>query len=121
MTTRPPRPPDGAGKAGAALWRDVLARYELEAHEELLLREAVRTVDALDRLEAVVRAEGEVIDSPQGQKAHPALVEARQQRITLARLTAALRLPAGDEDGAGQDRRPQRRGAPRGVYGIGAA
>ncbi len=30
---------------------------------------------------------------------------------------AALRLPAGEEDGVA-NRRPQRRGAPRGVYGI---
>ncbi len=117
--TQTQKPPAGTGKAGAALWRDVLADYDLEQHELLLLREAVRTVDVLDSLTALVAAEGAVIKSPQGDKAHPALVEARQQRITLARLLAALRLPAGEE--GEQDRRPQRRGGVRGVYGVAGA
>jgi len=43
-------------------------------------------------------------------KAHPALVESRQQRIVFARLLAALRLP---DDQHGE--RPQRRQV-RGVY-----
>lgn len=116
MTTTTPKPPRGTGKAGAALWRDVLAEYDLEQHELLLLREAVRTVDVLDTLTALVAAEGAVVTSPQGNKAHPALVEARQQRITLARLLAALRLPAGEEEAG--DRRPQRRVGVRGVYAV---
>ncbi|HLM07095.1 MAG TPA: hypothetical protein VK402_18085 [Blastococcus sp.] len=44
-------------------------------------------------------------------------MEARQQRIALARLLAALRLPAGEEEAG--DRRPQRRMGVRGVYGVG--
>ena len=117
-----PRPPSGAGVAGAKLWRAVLDEYELEEHELLLLllREAVRTVDTLDALEARVTADGPLLGSSQGDRAHPALVEARQQRIALARLLAALRLPAGEEsETAGQDRRPQRRMGVRGVYGVG--
>ena len=43
-------------------------------------------------------------------------VEARQLRISLARLVGALRLPAGDEDDQPAGRRPQRRGGARGVY-----
>ncbi len=118
MSRRGPNPPAGAGKAGTALWRAVLAEYELEEHELLLLREAVRTVDVLDDLTAQVAADGSVVESPQGTKAHPALVEARQQRIALARLLAALRLPAGEESEVGGDRRPQRRMGVRGVYGV---
>ena len=90
---RSSNPPEGAGKAGTALWRAVVAEYELEEHELLLLREAVRTVDVLDDLTAQVAADGSVVDSPQGSKAHPALVEVRQQRIALACVLAALRLP----------------------------
>jgi hypothetical protein len=112
-----PQPPKGAGAAGAKLWREVLAEYELEQHELLLLREAVRTIDALDALEARVSADGPLLGSSQGDRAHPALVEARQQRIALARLLAALRLPAGEEEAG--DRRPQRRMGVRGVYGVG--
>jgi hypothetical protein len=114
-----PRIPAGAGAAGAKLWRAVLDEYELEEHELLLLREAVRTVDTLDALEARVATDGPLLGSSQGDRAHPALVEARQQRIALARLLAALRLPAGEESESGGDRRPQRRMGVRGVYGVG--
>ena len=118
MTQKAPNPPRGTGKAGAALWRAVLAEYELEQHELLLLREAVRTVDVLDDLTERVAQDGAVLASSQGDRAHPALVEARQQRITLARLLAALRLPAGQESEHGGERRPQRRVGVRGVYGV---
>ncbi len=118
MALRAPNPPRGTGKAGAALWRAVLTEYELEQHELLLLREAARTVDVLDDLAARVAKDGAVVGSSQGDRAHPALVEARQQRITLARLLAALRLPAGEESEQGSDRRPQRRVGVRGVYGV---
>ncbi|WP_345892032.1 terminase [Mycolicibacterium sphagni] len=107
--------PKGTRAAGARLWRDVLTKYELEEHELALLREAVRTVDQLDELHGISEREGLVVDGPHGSKAHPALTEARQLRIALARVLAALRLPAGDEDEGGQ-RRPQRRIGVRGIY-----
>ena len=98
----------------------VTAEYDVEEHEAALLAEACRTVDILDVLDAAVRRDGPLIDGPSGVRAHPAAVEARQQKITLARLTAALRLPAGDEDSddAAVGRRPQRRVGVRGVYAI---
>jgi hypothetical protein len=112
-----PSAPKGAGSSGRALWRDVLGKYELEEHELALLREAVRTVDDLDALAAVTARDGVTVDG----KVHPALVEARQLRIALARLVAALRLPAGDEDDQAAARRPQRRVGARGVYSLGGA
>lgn len=96
----------------------MLTAYELDEHETALLVEAVRTVDLLDELDGIVKAEGAVIDSPQGRKAHPAAVEARQQRITLARLLAALRLPAGEDGDQQATARPQRRAGVRGVYAV---
>ncbi len=78
-------------------------------------------MDLLEHLDAEVRRDGAMVDSAQGRRAHPALVEARQQRIALARLLAALRLPAGEESEVGGDRRPQRRMGVRGVYGVGVA
>lgn len=113
-----PKTPAGTGTAGSKLWKAVVDEYELEEHELLLLREMVRTVDTLDALEARVVADGVMLSSSQGDRAHPALVEARQQRIALARLQAALRLPAGEEE-SGTQRRPQRRMGVRGVYGVG--
>jgi hypothetical protein len=112
------KPPTGTREAGKRLWSSIVKDYEIEEHERVLLVEAVRTVDLLTDLEKLVRSEGAVIDSPQGRKAHPAAVEARQQRIALARLLAALRLPAGDEYDQQTNARPQRRLGARGIYGI---
>jgi len=111
-----PRLPAGLATAGKALWRAVTVEYEIDQHELLLLREACRCADRLDRL-AVEAAAGTVtVENHRGdQVAHPAMVEARQQSLTLARLLASLRLPSGEETG---ERRPQRRGAARGSYGI---
>ncbi len=113
-----PNPPSGTRAAGRRLWVSVLAGYELEEHEMALLVEAVRTVDLLADLDAAVRKEGAIVESPQGRKANPAAVEARQQRIALARLLAALRLPAGEEGDQAEGRRPQRRVGVRGVHAI---
>ncbi len=116
MPGNPPTPPKGTRTGGRRLWHDVLAKYQLEQHELALLREAVRTVDDLDALAAVLASEGVVTHGQQ--RVHPALVEARQLRIALARLIGALRLPAGDEDDQATGRRPQRRVGARGVYSL---
>ena len=107
-----PRPPRGTKAAGARLWRSVIDSYDLEEYEIALLREMVRTVDLLNDLHATAAA-----DKADGGRIHPAIVEARMQRIALARLGAALRLPAGEEDDQQQAaRRPQRRVGVRGAY-----
>jgi hypothetical protein len=95
------------------LWADVVDRFELDEAESVLLHEAARTADVLDVLAAEVRQLGPMA----GDRLHPAVVEAREQRLCLARLIAALRLPE-DEPDAG---RPQRRGGPRGVYAVGTS
>lgn len=112
------KPPAGLRAPGRRLWDSISGEYELDEHEMALLVEAARTVDLCAELDARVRVDGPVIESPQGLKAHPAAVEARQQRIALARLLAALRMPAGAEEDKAQGRRPQRRTGARGVYGI---
>lgn len=116
--TQTPGPPRGTRVNGAKLWRDVTSRYVLEEHELALLRETVRTVDLLDELAAITAREGLMVEGPHGSKPHASVVEARQARIALARLTAALRLPAGDENNPAAGRRPQRRLGARGVYGV---
>jgi hypothetical protein len=119
MANRKPALPKDAGASGKALWRSVVDVWELDEHEIALLREAVRTVDQLDQLAAIVKRQGLIVDGGKaGPKAHPALVEARQLRIALARIFAALRLPDGEEGGESQGRR-QRRVGVRGVYAPG--
>jgi hypothetical protein len=114
----PEKAPAGLGVEALALWSSVVEDYDLEEHERTLLVQAVRTVDLLEKLDDEVRRDGPLVESPQGQKAHPAATEARQQRIALARLLAALRLPAGDEGDQQAGARPQRRVGVRGTYGI---
>jgi hypothetical protein len=92
-----------------------MTEYELDRHEETLLREACRTSDSLDDLQALLEAEGVMSESSQGVRVHPALVELRQQRVTFARLLTALRIPTGEHADAG---RTQVRGGVRGVYGV---
>jgi hypothetical protein len=109
-----PKVPSGLLVSGSKLWRAVTKDYELEVHEELLLIEACRCADRLDRLASdsrdapltMVNARGDALS-------HPSLVECRQQAVVLSRLLASLRLPSGEETG-----RPQRRGGARGSYGI---
>jgi phage terminase small subunit len=119
-----PTPPSGLSAEAVGLWWAVLEDYDLDAHELALLREACRTLSTCDRLAALVDAEGLTAKGSQGQTvAHPAVAEARQQRLTLGRLIAQLRLPEGEDDArpskATNDGRPQRRGGARGLYAIG--
>ncbi|WP_199522524.1 hypothetical protein [Geodermatophilus marinus] len=68
--------------------------YEFDGHELELLVELCRTLDVLAELDAVIQRGGVLTEAG---KASPAVVEARQQRLSLARLVGALRLP--NEDG----------------------
>lgn len=104
--------PAGLGASGSALWRATVADFDLAEHELQQLLQACRLADLLDQLAAVVAAEGPTVTDPAtgASKPHPVVVELRQQRLVLARLLAALRVPDAD------DHRPQRRTGARGVY-----
>jgi hypothetical protein len=108
--------PAGLKAGGRKLWRSVTEDFELGEHELSILLEASRTVDALDALETIIRDEGVTNVSPQGVRAHPALVEARQQRVTLAKLVASLRIPLEDDESAG--RAPQQRVGVRQISAV---
>jgi hypothetical protein len=97
--------PRGLKAEGRRLWDSVLAEFELEEYERSLLRQAAQTTDIIAGLQEVIETLG--IDC-----AAKELAEIRQQRLVLARLIVALRLPNGLDEGV---RRPQRRGI-RGVY-----
>ena len=116
-----PKPPKGAGPSGRRVWRAVVGEFELEEHERALVTALVRQVDRLDALEALIAAEGLMVSGHGTRKVHPAVVEARQSAIAVARISAALRLPSG-EQADGQDMPGwQRRTGARGVYRIGPA
>lgn len=87
----------GVTAAGDRVWQAVNEAYELDAHEAALLSELCRTVDTLASLQRAVDREGVMMatDLAGTTRMHPALGELRQQRIVLAKLVAALRLPSG--------------------------
>lgn len=107
-------PPAGTGQAGTALWESITGGFDLEPHELAQLSSACRVADRVAALDEVVDRDGVMLsDDKRGPVAHPALVESRQQRMALARILSALRLP----DAEGQQ--PQHRGI-RGFYRAGA-
>lgn len=114
-----PTAPRGTQAAGRRLWRAVLSGFELEEHELVLLRQAVAVADVCEELQRVVDAEGPLLAGQDGApRSHPALVELRAQRILLARLVVALRVPLGEQLGSQPEwGRSQRRGT-RGFYAV---
>lgn len=105
--------PDGLGESGRRLWSSVADAFELRVDEQLLLLQACRSVDLLDRLAAQAAVGGLTVTNAKGDEVTaPWITEHRQQSQNYARMLASLRLP--DEE----DERPQRRGAARRSYGI---
>lgn len=106
--------PDGLDESGTRLWESVADPFDLDVHEQLLLLQACRTADLLDRLSREAGRGRLTVRNAKGEEVtNPVITEHRQQSLVLARLLASLRMPSGEEDG-----RPQRRGAARGSYGV---
>jgi hypothetical protein len=116
-----PKAPEGTKEAGLKLWRAVLTRYDLEEHEVTLLGQACRVADLCADLQKHIDDYGLMVSGSKRVRLRPAVAELRQQRLTLARLIVALRVPIGDqeEDPAKSGTpRLQRRGGTRGFYAI---
>jgi hypothetical protein len=109
---RPPAP-TGLQAGGRAFWRAIVSEFELVDHELVILKEACRTIDLLDSLQAAIDADGPLQPWGDGLRQHPAVPATRDHRIALARLLAALGIP-GEEEGA----QPVGRRRSRGVYGM---
>ncbi|MFI8778236.1 hypothetical protein ACIGH6_14285 [Brachybacterium paraconglomeratum] len=125
--------PKGLGARGRRLWREITEAHELDPMQVVLLEEACRCADRLDKLEEKLSGRedawahllsrtdlGDADDHVIELRIDSALSEARQQQNVFKQLLASLRLP----DAAGA--RPQQRGGARGSYspkksGTGAA
>lgn len=113
-----PQPPDDLREEGLALWWSILEDLDLDQHELSLLRAAARTADRLEDIaDELTRVPLTVTNHKGDEVSHPLLVEQRMQAAAHAKLLASLRLPSGLTEG-GDLKRPQRRGAARGSYGI---
>ena len=119
MTSSTPEPaPEDTGPAGRRLWDALTREYELEEHELVLLRQAVRVANTCTDLQAMLDRDGLMLRD----RIHPASVELRQQRLLLGRLIVALRVPLGDT-GDEDAPRTQYRGLrgpyqPRGLHPV---
>src|SRR5688500_3385687 len=110
-SSTPEPAPAGTGPVGRRLWEAISREYELEEHELVLLRQAVRVADTCTDLQAMLDRDGLLLRN----RIHPASVELRQQRLLLGRLIVALRVPSGDIGGEEGAPRTQYRGL-RGPY-----
>jgi phage terminase small subunit len=95
--TARPKPPASLGRAGASLWRAILSDlddgWELDARELQLLTRACSAEDHLVALEAAVKKDGATVPGSMGQVGvHPAIAEARQQKLAQLRLLGALEM-----------------------------
>jgi hypothetical protein len=103
---RRPKTPESLDAAGRALWRSVLADYDLSAAEVETLRQACRTVDTLARIDVELMDSDLVVEGHHGQpRAHPLLAASADQRRVLDSLFRSLALPLPDES-VGRRRSP---------------
>ena len=99
MTSNRRRAPEGLEKAGRRLWRGIVAEFELDSRELLVLEQAARQADAVAALEAEIEASGLVGPGSKGQmRLSPTVTELRQARLAVSRLLSDLELPAPDEE-----------------------
>lgn len=109
-----PKAPSGLASRGRRLWREMHEASDFNPAETVLLHEACRITDRLDRLDAVLSG-GEFLDVGQDAdgeyvlRVDGALGAASRDANVLKQLVASLRLP---DEASGK--RPQFRG-PRGV------
>ena len=109
---QPDAPPRDLGPDGLRLWDAITAEYDLDEHELALLRQAARVADVCADLHGIESQQGLLVDG----RINPATVELRQQRILLARLIVALRVPLGADGEAAPDGTRTGTHAVRGVY-----
>jgi hypothetical protein len=94
-SVKPPRPPVGLAVAGRALWRSLVAVYEFDPRELLVLRAAAAQADLVAQLEEVLASDGLVVPGSKGQLRLSAVAaELRQSRLALSRLLSDLAIPA---------------------------
>ena len=87
------QPPRKLGPAGRQLWDGVMAEYDIRDRGGLeLLCLAGETIDRVQRLAERIDAEGEVVRTKNGPKAHPALRDELAGRAFVARTLERLGL-----------------------------
>lgn len=105
--------PDGLGVRGTGLWRDLEGATEQDGSARILIIEACRVADRLERLDEILRGDVDTwmqFKLPRAAADGPddgelvlhidnALMEARQQQGVLRQILGQLRRMAGGEQG----------------------
>lgn len=100
-STRKPTLPKSLGAKSRKFWRSVTGEFELRADELVLLENACREMDLIDRLNEALEYADIHVEGSQGQPViNPLFGEIRQHRLALKQLLGQLDLPEGDTDGA---------------------
>jgi hypothetical protein len=95
MTESHPRP-SHLGDRGGRFWDAVSGGYKLRPDELIVLEDACREIDLIDRLEEELRTASLVVTGGYEQEvANPLITEIRQHRGVVARLVNQLKLPDG--------------------------
>jgi hypothetical protein len=105
VNTKGNRPPKGLKSGGKQLWRNVLDGWDVAEEQYVLLENACRSQDRIDRLVAIVDKEGPVQRNRFGVSvAHPAALLLRSEVANFSQLYRLLQLeaPSGDSPRAGR-------------------
>ena len=86
--------PSAGESLRAALLAELPPGMEFDSRELALLDRACSCADMIEALDRVVAEEGPTTTGSRGQTVvHPALMEARQQKLVMLRLLRAIELP----------------------------
>jgi hypothetical protein len=88
-----PRPPRKLGAPGLSLWDGVQSEFKVDdvAGRELLMQ-ACEAADRVARFAEKINADGEIIETENGPKAHPALKDELANRAFICRTLRQLGL-----------------------------
>ncbi|ALI28382.1 hypothetical protein XA26_45820 [Mycolicibacterium fortuitum] len=96
-----PRAPAGLGRRGKALWTELHTEFDFagEPHRRVLVEDACREADLIDRLQRAVTSHDLRVRGSQAQPViAPEVSELRLHRKALADILRALALPDAEDD-----------------------
>lgn len=89
---REPTPPAHLSRAAKAIWRRIVADYELEEHHRAILGAALEARDRMYQARDAIDADGAYVEGRFGPKAHPAIAVERDSRLAMIRALRELGL-----------------------------
>jgi len=99
--------PNGLTAKSAQFWYEMIETFDFAPHERMILEQVCRELDLIAKMETAQRASSVIIDGQYGvPTSAPMLAEVARHRSLVARLTAALKLPADAGLGSGEAVQP---------------